>query len=59
MDPLTAWALALKAIAEMITEVVRDQPPEVRAQAWKWWLEDTAWWRKALRLEQAGPREVK
>jgi hypothetical protein len=35
VDPVTALALAAKAIAEMITEIVRGQPPEVRKQAWE------------------------
>lgn len=51
MDPITAWALATKAIAEMITELVKGQPPDVRAQAWAWWQADTARWRKFFKLE--------
>jgi len=51
MDPVTAWALATKAIAEMITEIVKDQPPDVRAKAWDWWVADQERWRKALHLD--------
>jgi hypothetical protein len=51
MDPVTAWALAVKAIAEMITEVVRGQPPEVRKQAWEWWMADQDRWRRLLKLD--------
>lgn len=50
MDPITAFALAAKAIAEMITELVKGQPPEVRAKAWEWWLADQTRWRKWLHL---------
>ncbi len=51
-DPITAWALAVKAIAEMITEIVRGQPDDVRKQAWQWWIEDQARWRKLFKLPE-------
>lgn len=35
MDPVTAWALALKAVAEMITEIVKGQPDEFKRKAWE------------------------
>lgn len=50
MDPITAWALAVKAVAEMITEIVKGQPPEMRAEAWKRWQEFDDRMRKALHL---------
>lgn len=49
MDPITAMAMAAKAIAEMITAIVEGQPPEVKAQAWAWWVEDQAFWRGILK----------
>jgi hypothetical protein len=49
MDPITAVALAVKATAEMVTEIVKGQPPDVRAQAWQWWMEDTKFWRDLLK----------
>ena len=52
MDPATAFALAAKAIAEMITEIIRGQPPEVRKQAWEWWMEDQRRWRKIFGQDQ-------
>lgn len=52
MDPLTAWALATKAVAEMITEIVRGQPPELRAQAWAWWQKDMERWRRFFHLDE-------
>ena len=29
MDPVSVWALAVKAIAEMVTEIVKGQSPEL------------------------------
>lgn len=51
MDPVTAGALAIKAIAEMITEIVKGQPPEVKAKAWAWWESDMERWRKLFKLD--------
>ena len=51
MDPATAMALAIKAVAEMITEIVKGQPPEVKAQAWAWWQQDMERWRKVFKIE--------
>jgi hypothetical protein len=45
MDPVTAIAQAIKAIADMVTELSRGQPPEVRKQMWEWFMEAV----KALR----------
>jgi hypothetical protein len=50
MDPATAAALAIKAVAEMITEIVKGQPPEIKKQAWEWWLNDMERWRKLWKL---------
>lgn len=51
MDPLTAWALAVKAVAEMITEIVKGQPPEFRTKAWERWMELDERMRKAFHLD--------
>jgi hypothetical protein len=45
MDPVTALALATKAIAEMITAIVEGQTPEQKAQVWTWYIEDQKFWR--------------
>lgn len=37
MDPLTAWALAIRAGFEMVTEIVKGQPIEVKIKAWERW----------------------
>ena len=50
MDPITAWALAIKATAEMVTEIVRGQPPELRARVWEWYVADIATIRKLLKI---------
>lgn len=46
MDPLTAFALAIKAVAEMITEIVKGQPEEFRRKAWERWERQTDAWEK-------------
>jgi hypothetical protein len=51
VDPITACALATKAIAEMITAIVQGQPPEVRRQMWDWYVEDQKRWRRWFKLE--------
>lgn len=58
MDPITAWALAAKAIAEMITEIVRGQPVETRAQMWKWWVEDQERWRRVFHIDTGISQDV-
>lgn len=37
MDPVTAGLLALKALFEMITEIVKGQPSEVKVKEWERW----------------------
>ena len=37
MDPLTAWALAIRAGFEMVTEIVKGQPIDVKIKAWERW----------------------
>lgn len=51
MDPITAIALATKAVAELLTEVIKGQPLEVRTQVWEWWVKDQERWRKLLKLD--------
>jgi len=41
-----AVALAVKAIAEMVTEIVKGQPPELKAKMWEWYVKDMETWRK-------------
>lgn len=51
MDPVTALALATKAIAEMVTEIVKGQPPEVKQRVWEWYVADIDRLRKLLKLD--------
>jgi hypothetical protein len=51
VDPITACALATRAIAEMVTEIVKGQPPEVKRQLWDWYVEDQKRWRRLFKLE--------
>jgi hypothetical protein len=60
MDPITAFAVAAKAIAEMVTEIVRGQPPEVKEKMWKWYVEDVERWRRLFKLDdESEPTKVK
>jgi hypothetical protein len=54
MDPVTAVALAAKAIAEMITEAMRGQTAEQRATMWAWYIKDVEWWRGLFTLPPKG-----
>lgn len=49
MDPISAVALAIKAVAEMTTEIVKGQTPEQKKQMWDWFVEDVAFWRELLK----------
>lgn len=49
MDPITAVANAVQAVAEMVTEISKGQPLEVKAQLWTWWVEDQKFWRELLK----------
>jgi hypothetical protein len=51
MDPLTAWANATKAIAEMVTEIVSGQPPDVKAKVWEWYVADVERMRKFFKID--------
>lgn len=37
MDPVTAIALAIAEVAKLWTEILKDQPPEMRRQGWEDW----------------------
>lgn len=51
MDPVTASALAVKAVAEMVTEIVKGQPPEFRAKVYEWFVGDLERLRKLLKID--------
>jgi len=51
MDPATALALAIKAIAEMITELSRGQTVEQKQKMWEWYTTDVERLRKLLHLD--------
>lgn len=52
MDPVTAWALATKAIAEMVTAMVQGQSPEQKQKIWDWFIADQERWRKWFHLSE-------
>ena len=47
-----AVALAVKAIAEMVTEIVKGQPPELKAKMWEWYVKDMETWRNFWRVDK-------
>lgn len=51
MDPLTAWAQAVKAVAEMITELSRGQSDEQKKKLAEWWIRDMERWRRFWKLD--------
>lgn len=40
------------AICNMVTEIVKGQPPEVKKQLWEWYVKDVAEWRKFLGIDK-------
>lgn len=52
MDPLTAWANAVAAIANLLTEIVRSAPDTIKMQVWAWWREDMERWRKFWKIDE-------
>lgn len=51
MDPVTAWAEAVKAVAEMVTEIVKGMTPEAKQKVWDWYIADQERWRKFWKLD--------
>ena len=51
MDPITAVAMAIKALAEMVTEISRGQTVEQKQKIWEWYIEDHARWRKFFKVD--------
>jgi hypothetical protein len=51
MDPATAFALAIKAVAELVTEIIKGQPAAERAKMWEWYVADQERWRKLFKLD--------
>lgn len=35
MDPLTAFAQMVTAFCNMVTEIIKGQPPEIKARQWE------------------------
>lgn len=51
MDPVTAVANAVQAIAVMVTEIVKGQPADVKARIWEQYMKDVEFWRKLLHID--------
>lgn len=52
MDPISAWAVAVGKIADMITEIARGQTPAQREKIWQWFVEDQERWRRLLGIDE-------
>jgi HD-like signal output (HDOD) protein len=52
MDPLTAVANLVTALTKFATVIAESQTPEQRQQIWDWYIQDVAWWRKKLRIDE-------
>jgi hypothetical protein len=50
MDPLTAVALMLQSFFEMVTEIVKGQPPEVKEKIWAMYAKDLETFRKFWKI---------
>lgn len=53
MDPLTAALTLANTMLELAKLVIESQPPEVRVELWRFYLEDLKEWREDLRAWRA------
>ena len=44
------YLATIQAVAEMVTEIVKGQPPEVKKQLWEWYIEDMKKLREFLKI---------
>lgn len=51
MDPITAWAQATKAIAEMVTAIVSGMPTADKQKVWDWFVTDQERLRKWFKID--------
>lgn len=49
---IIAFTEMAKACFEMVTEIVRGQPVDVKKQLWEWHVEDMKRWRELLGLDK-------
>lgn len=52
MDPLTRFLGVVEAMLKLVQTISEGQPPDVREQLWRWFVQDLAWWRKALKIDK-------
>ncbi len=55
MDPITAWVNMVTALTSMITEIVKGQTPEQKAQIWAWFVADQARLRAFFKIPDVKP----
>lgn len=51
MDPITAFTAMVQSLMDLLKTIIEGQPPEVKAQMWKWYVEDVARWRKFFKVD--------
>lgn len=40
-----------KSILDLVTEMIKGQPPDVKKQLWEWYVADMKWWRNFLKID--------
>lgn len=54
MDPITAVATMVTAVANTVQTLAEGQPPEVRKQMWEWAVQDLRRFRTFFKLDEKG-----
>ena len=53
MDPLSAYAIAISAVANLISKMIDGQSPEQKMILWQWFIEDMQVLRNLFKLNQS------
>jgi len=59
MDPITAYAMVIKSICDMVTEIVKGQTPQQKEKIWDWYIKDVERWRKVFKLDSPAESQPK
>lgn len=51
MLPETFLQLA-NSLIQLVLEIQKGQPVEVKKQLWEWYVQDISWWRKFLKIDE-------
>jgi len=52
MDPVSAFANVVTAIANLISKLVDGQTPEQKKKMWDWFIADVERWRAFFKLDE-------